>query len=260
MQIIENLPKYETYELIGCPEMYPKYLVIHNTANNASAENEISFMHRNAPINYTSYHYAVDDKVAIQGWREDKVAWHAGDGPYGPGNLYGIGIEICYSTNYSDNKYQLAEENCVELAAILCYRYWGTKTNIKDKITKHADYMNKNCPHRILDEGRWDSFVERVQDRFMEIKEISAKQRQIDKNLSDLTAKIDKLTSIISETQNDLKTVKKQPDTVYHKESEIPKWAYFTKRLIKIGKIKGDTKGDLNLSNEMVRIIEIMNR
>lgn len=49
---------------IKCPyEMKPEFVVIHNTANNASAKNEIAYMHRNT--NTVSFHYAVDDKEII---------------------------------------------------------------------------------------------------------------------------------------------------------------------------------------------------
>lgn len=51
---------------IKCPyEMTPEYITIHNTANDASAENETSYMINNN--NETSFHYAVDDKECVQG-------------------------------------------------------------------------------------------------------------------------------------------------------------------------------------------------
>ncbi len=45
--------------------MTPEYITIHNTANDASAANEISYMTGNSES--TSYHFAVDDKEVIQG-------------------------------------------------------------------------------------------------------------------------------------------------------------------------------------------------
>ena len=80
---------------IKCPNtMKPTRIVIHNTANDASAENEITYMHRNNKE--TSFHFAVDDKKIIQGISLDRNAWHASDGN-GKGNREGIAIEICYS-------------------------------------------------------------------------------------------------------------------------------------------------------------------
>ena len=49
---------------IKCPnKMTAEGLTIHNTANNASAENEISYMINNN--NQVSFHYAVDDKEIV---------------------------------------------------------------------------------------------------------------------------------------------------------------------------------------------------
>ena len=51
---------------IKCPYvMNPTRIVIHNTANDAPAENEIKYMQSNSA--QTSFHYAVDEKEAVQG-------------------------------------------------------------------------------------------------------------------------------------------------------------------------------------------------
>lgn len=60
----ENLVSSNKYS-IKCPyTMKPRYIVCHNTANDASAENEVKYMISNN--NSVSYHVAVDDKYAIQ--------------------------------------------------------------------------------------------------------------------------------------------------------------------------------------------------
>ena len=52
-------------------------------------------------------------------------------------------------------------ENAAELTAKLLKDYgWGI-----DKVTKHADYTNKHCPHRILDEYGWDNFLNLVKSK-----------------------------------------------------------------------------------------------
>ncbi len=56
--------------------MSPGWLTIHNTANTASARNEISYMNRNN--NMTSYHAAIDDKEVVQAIPFNRNAWHAG--------------------------------------------------------------------------------------------------------------------------------------------------------------------------------------
>ena len=74
--------------------MTPTYITIHNTANDASANNEVSYMRNNDQS--TSFHFAVDDKEVVQGIPTNRNAWHCGDGS-GNGNRKSIGIEICYS-------------------------------------------------------------------------------------------------------------------------------------------------------------------
>lgn len=143
---------------VKCPyTMEPEFLVIHNTANDASAENEIRYMQSNNA--YTSFHYAVDDKEAVQGvdlWRN---AWHAGDGSNGPGNRKGIAIEICYSKS-GGSRFTKAEQNAAELAAKLLIDFgWGI-----EKVKKHQDFANKYCPHRTLDLG-WDRFLKMVETK-----------------------------------------------------------------------------------------------
>ena len=135
--------------------MEPRSIVCHNTANDASAENEIKYMISNN--NSVSYHIAVDDKYAIQAIPFNRNAWHAGDGANGNGNRYGLGVEICYSKS-GGSKYTQAEENAVYVMARLLYKY---DLGI-DALKQHGDFGNKNCPHRINDEGRWNSFKSRV--------------------------------------------------------------------------------------------------
>ena len=155
-----EMPK-EKYS-IKCPyTMNPEYVVIHNTANDASAENEIKYMQSNNA--YTSFHYAVDDKEAVQGvdlWRN---AWHAGDGSEGKGNRKGIAIEICYSKS-GGSRFTKAEQNAAELAAKLLNDF-GWNTN---RMITHKDCSGKYCPHRTLDMG-WDRFVKMVEAKRKEL-------------------------------------------------------------------------------------------
>ena len=140
---------------IKCPyAMTPTRIVIHNTANDASAENEIAYMHRNNME--TSFHFAVDDKEAVQGIELNRNAWHAGDGN-GKGNREGIAIEICYSKS-GGARFEAAQKNAAELTAKLLKDYgWGI-----DRVTKHEDYAKKHCPHRTLDNYGWDYFLNLV--------------------------------------------------------------------------------------------------
>jgi N-acetylmuramoyl-L-alanine amidase CwlA len=141
---------------IKCPyEMKPEFVVIHNTANNAPANNEIAYMHRNN--NEVSFHFAVDDKEIIQGLPLNRNSWNAGDGGSGKGNRKGISIEICYSKS-GGKKFETAQKNAAELTAKLLKDYgWGI-----DKVKKHQDFNGKYCPHRTLSDYGWEYFLNLV--------------------------------------------------------------------------------------------------
>ncbi|HFI0648238.1 TPA: N-acetylmuramoyl-L-alanine amidase [Streptococcus suis] len=149
---------------IKCPNaMVPQWLTIHNTANNASALAEISYMNGN--WNEVSYHWAVDDVQAIQAIPHNRNAWHCGDGTNGTGNRKSIGIEICYSLTPGHPKYAKAEDNGAKLAAIILHQMgWGI-----DRIRKHQDWSGKYCPHRILDNGNWEGFKGKVQAYLLQL-------------------------------------------------------------------------------------------
>ena len=156
----QNLVAKDKYS-IKCPNpMTAEFIVVHNTANDASAENEIKYMITNN--NQVSYHYAVDDKEVIQGLPIDRNAWACGDGSNGKGNRKGIQIEICYSKS-GGARFENAEKNAAMfIAKLLKERGWGI-----DKVKKHQDFANKYCPHRTLDKG-WASFINMVKDYLKE--------------------------------------------------------------------------------------------
>lgn len=153
MEIKQNLVSSGKYG-IKCPNKVTlTRIVVHNTANDASAQNEIAYMIRND--NEVSFHFAVDDKEAVQGIPLDRNTWNAGDG-LGKGNMEGLSIEICYSKSGGD-RFIKAEQNAAKLIAqLLNERGWGI-----DKVTKHQDYNGKYCPHRTLDLG-WDRFLDMI--------------------------------------------------------------------------------------------------
>ena len=155
VKIVQDLVSESKYP-VQCPyTMKPEYITIHNTANDASALNEIAYMKRNS---YNSYHFAVDDIEARQGLPLDRNNFSCGDGANGTGNRKSIAIEICYSKS-GGARYVQAEENCVQLVAYLLKKY-GLGV---DRVKKHQDWSLKFCPHRILAENRWETFKARIQ-------------------------------------------------------------------------------------------------
>lgn len=147
--------------------MKPKYITIHNTANEgygANAESHANYLYtgesRQDP---TSWHFTVDNNEIWQSIPMNESAYHAGDG-YGMGNTSTIAIEIAEN---ADGNYQEAEKNAAVLTAYLLKEN-GLST---DAIRMHKDWSGKHCAHNILDGTKgsmgWDGFkaeVKRVYD------------------------------------------------------------------------------------------------
>lgn len=161
MNIVKNLVSESKYS-VKCPyAMTPEFVVVHNTANDAPAQNEVKYMISNN--NQVSFHFAVDDNEVVQGLPTDRNAWACGDGGSGTGNRKGIQVEICYSKS-GGVRFENAEKNAAKfIAQLLKERGWGV-----DKVKKHQDFSNKYCPHRTLDKG-WASFVNMVKDYLNEL-------------------------------------------------------------------------------------------
>lgn len=140
---------------IKCPDKTTmEGITVHNTANNASAMAEVSYMLGNN--NKVSYHAAVDDYRVVEALPFDRSCYAAGDGRYGFGNAHTINIEICYSLSGGE-RFDEAEELAAEYIAYLLNLYgWGI-----DKVGTHQMRSGKYCPHRTLDYG-WDRFLDKV--------------------------------------------------------------------------------------------------
>lgn len=174
MKVRKNLVAKSKHS-IKCPyAMKAEYITFHNTYNDASAENEIAYMIKNN--NQVSYHYAVDDKEVVQGIPTNRNAWHCGDGGSGTGNRKSIGVEVCYSKS-GGAKYKKAEKNAIKfIAQLLHERKWGI-----NKVKKHQDWSGKYCPHRVLDEGRWNQVVKDIEK---ELNKLSGKSTSSTSNSS----------------------------------------------------------------------------
>lgn len=152
--------QYNRRYKLPAPMAKIKTVTIHNTAGYISAMEErdrVNNLRNNVSL---SFHYAVDENKAVQLVPLNIHTWHAGDGAKGEGNLYSISIEICRSLCEGEKEqlYRRAEENAVILAAHLLDAH-----NLPiSALRKHQDWSGKNCPHKILDENRWEEFKSKV--------------------------------------------------------------------------------------------------
>lgn len=248
-------------------DMKPIGITIHNTANVATARNEINYMH--ASSDFRSFHFAVDDKEIVQGEPLNRNTWHAGDGENGIGNRQTISIEICmsyvneYTVHGSEEareqyweehyrkKFELAQENAAELVAYLLKKYdWGFSPS---RIYKHEDfdYYGKHCPHRTLDKYGWGYFIILVEKKYKELEEKEMENQPMTK---EERAYIEKLEKRIDALE----------------DQAIPKWGYVDgnmpewmkptiKKLVKKGYIKGDN-GNLLISYLFARVLVALDR
>lgn len=163
MNVIKDLVPRSKYNIKSPFTMNPEFYVVHNTANDATARNEIAYMKRNN--NKVSYHYAIDDKEIVQGIEENRNAWHAGDGGSGQGNRKGIGVEICFSRSGGPRFIEAEKRAAKFIAKRLHERNWGM-----DRVKKHQDFSGKYCPHRTLDMG-WQRYLNMIKSELDKLKE-----------------------------------------------------------------------------------------
>jgi len=152
--IINNYLSSSKYSIKSPYGMSPIGITVHNTANDASAINEVKYMVGNNSS--TSYHVAIDDANVVLAIPFNRNAWHAGD-DNGNGNRKTIGIEICYSKS-GGVKFDNAEKNAAKYIATLLKEYGWTINNVY----RHKDWSGKNCPHRTMANG-WERFLNMIQ-------------------------------------------------------------------------------------------------
>ncbi len=135
-----------------------KYIVIHETGNPSSTADADSHNHylENDGDGSTAWHYTVDDTIAYHHIPDDEVAYHAGSG-----NRWGIGIELCVNAG---GDFEKTFENGAKLTAKLIDTYGLSIKSVK----QHADFMDKNCPEHIRNDGRWNEFLSLVKEYLKE--------------------------------------------------------------------------------------------
>ncbi len=153
----------------------PQYIIIHetdNTSRGAGAKIHCKAQ-ANGNIGKASVHYYVDDTGIYQAVEHKHSTWNCGDGNnrYGINNKNTISIEICVN---SDSDYNKAVDNAVELVRYLKNGYYSNC-----KVVRHYDASRKNCPRRILANGYWNTFLDRVNSKESSSQTPSKPQQQI---------------------------------------------------------------------------------
>lgn len=130
------------YNLTKTTGRTPKYILVHNTATEASAESNCKYFgsgNRNS-----SADFFIDRNGAIYQFNPDLrvyYSWHCGDGAgrYGITNQNSIGIEcVSAGTEFT----QAQKDSLRELIASLRSQFGIPAANVK----RHYDASRKNCP------------------------------------------------------------------------------------------------------------------
>lgn len=132
------------------------YIVIHETANESIGADAQTHANLQSQGFSASWHYQVDDKLAIQSFEDTAQTWHAGSAKY---NRDSIGIEICVNR---DGDYNKAVDNAIELVKHLMKRHNISIMNVIPH--QKTSTWNKECPRYLL-RGRyitWNQFINRL--------------------------------------------------------------------------------------------------
>ena len=216
-----------------------KYIVIHDTGNSSAGANAIAhFNYFNGSERSSSADFFIDDtQILCVNDYHKFYTWHCGDGKgkYGISNRNSIGIEICIN---SDGNRQKAIDKTLVLVRELM-----KELNIPiDRVVRHYDVSRKNCPGSMINNNwaEWYEFKKRIQDTEV----LSMPQYE-------------ELKTIIGELSKKIK----EPMIYNYVDANMPEYARQTiQKLMDKGYLKGDSSGNLNLTDEMLRILVILDR
>lgn len=226
-----------------------KYIVVHYTSNvGDTAYNNTQYFKSNNRS--SSAHYFVDENSIWQCVEDKDIAWHCGAKKYYHAecrNANSIGVEMCNSVSRN----LAVEKNTAELV-----RYLMNEYNIGiDHVIRHFDVTMKACPKTFLDNEVWEKFKLQVlngsDDEMTETEK--AKVKAIDDSLTNAYKLIQDLKDTVQEMQD------KNP--IYKTVADVPDWGRpVVQKLIGDGVLKGNGKGDINISEQTLRAIVIMQR
>ena len=144
----------------GSKRLRPTFITIHSTANHSSTAT--AMQHSRAlcrgAFSNKSWHFTVDQYMAVQNLPLNETGWHAGNAA---GNNNSIGIEMCECENRGHNHFR-TWDRAAKLTALLMKRYGINQR----RVVPHYHWTHKNCPTPLLTNGKpgpkWAWFHSRV--------------------------------------------------------------------------------------------------
>lgn len=213
-----------------------KYIVIHDTGNmKKGADAMAHFNFFNSADRGSSADVFIDDKICLKVNDYNKYyTWHCGDGngKNGISNSNSVGVEICINV---DGNFSLALSN----AAVFVKKLMKELNIPLKNVVRHYDASGKNCPQS-MNKDNW-ALWRKFKDMISESEEITMTQYE--------------------ELKKEIDTLKAHAGKVYHYGSELPDWAVPTiQKLLDKGIYKGESEGDLNLPESVMRVLVINDR
>lgn len=219
-----------------------KYIVIHDTGNITNGANAIShYNYFNGGDRSSSADFFVDDsQVLCVNDYYKYYTWHCGDGGgrYGISNVNSIGIEMCIN---SDGNRQKTIDRTVSLVRELM-----KELSIPvERVVRHYDASRKKCPGS-MSKNNWTEWYEFK-------KRINNEEGLTMSQYEELKSTISKLSDKVSKIGN--------PMIYNYVDKNMPEYARSTiQKLMNKGYLKGDSSGKLNLTDDMIRILVILDR
>lgn len=139
----------------------PSKITIHNTSNDspgADANAHSRFVREKGYYilkgkkHSVSWHYTVDDRLAIRHLPNNEKSFHAGTS----GNKSSIAIEICMHTGINQ---EAANNRAARLSAFLLHEH---DLSIDDLVT-HQSWTGKKCPVLLVESNTWSAFKKMVE-------------------------------------------------------------------------------------------------
>lgn len=139
-------------------------VTIHQTGSpsyGGDANAHHNYVRNNTGGRKVSWHWTVDETVAIQHFRDTRITWHSATKK---GNETSIGIELCIDADtrggaiMGEENYKKTIDNGAKLAAAKLTEYGLGIDNLKT----HNDWSGKNCPAQLragLYGIKWADFV-----------------------------------------------------------------------------------------------------
>ena len=173
------------------PTQTNSYIVIHNTAGGTAEGCYATFCNRRDSGSNICTHYTCDDKKIIKMLEDNWNGQHTtGKGYYkawspkkaeGVNNSNSIGIEVADGSMVDMNK---ANDNCIELIRYLMKAYQIPLSNI----VRHGDTQDKDCPHTIMANNKYDYMLNEIKSRNDKNQPIGFDTSLLDKDKVDMTA------------------------------------------------------------------------